>query len=356
MVTARRIFLFEAVWAAWDSLDAIWRVRMVFVDESWPEQRHTFCISTRHYATATTMDITTQFNACLKEKESSRVESFVFQLSTLNEFLKEAYRIVYPPRFQLCIPSNNHSKNSHIDELTSYLRSIRASYLTLQSHRPTNHRARHQDVTSQLPNGDRSQPLTDAQRTRIDSETRQLLTTISGAIRKLQETTQISSDLDESLAQAKRSKGGFLGRWAAGGGVTAKTPEELEEAEARDAIRRHRDGVIWFLQRRLEGAGEMQRSMVEVRVKREVERSRSILYKARGPGLVDGIGTGTGGSTANYLSATDLENEQRQERAAMESSLSPEQIQLFEREQEDMLKHYNSELNKIRYISLPTPC
>ncbi|TID20512.1 snare protein syntaxin-like protein 18/UFE1 [Venturia nashicola] len=274
------------------------------------------------------MDITAQFNLCLKERESSGVESFVFQLSTLNEFLKEAYRI-----------------NSHISELTTYLRSVRVSYLTLQPHRPTNHRARHQDVTSQLPNGDRSQPLTDAQRTRIDNETRQLLTTMSSAIQQLQETTQISSDLDESLAQQKRSKGGFLGRWAAGGGITSKTPEELEGIEARDTIKKHRDSVIWFLQRRLEGAGEMQRSMVEVRVKREVERSRSVLYKARGPGLVDGIGIGIdiSGSSANHLSATDPAT-----RAVMESTLSPEQIQMFEREQEDMLRHYNSELDKIK--------
>jgi syntaxin 18 len=95
--------------------------------------------------------------------------------------------------------------------------------------------------------------------------------------------------------------------------------------------------------------------MVEVRVKREVERSRSILYKARGPatsGLVDGIGV-SGGST-NYPSSVELEKDQAQERAAMESSLSPEQIQLFEREQEDMLKHYNSELNKIKYL-IPFP-
>lgn len=44
------------------------------------------------------MDITTEFNKSMKEKESPNlVESFVFQLSTLNEFLKEAYRIVLPP-------------------------------------------------------------------------------------------------------------------------------------------------------------------------------------------------------------------------------------------------------------------
>lgn len=246
----------------------------------------------------------------------------------------------------------SHNQNSHISELTNYLRSIRSSYLTLQSHRPTNHRARHQDATSLLPKGDKSQPLTDAQRTHVDNETRQLLTTISGAIRQLAETAQISLDLDESLAQQKRSKGGFLGRWAAGGGTTSKTPKEMEEADRRNTIKRHRDGVVWFLQRRLEGAGEMQRSMVEVRVKREVERSRSILYKTRGPGISDGIGVS--GGSSNYLSATELEKEQGQERKAMESSLSPEQIQLFEREQEDMLKHYNSELNKIKYTN-PTP-
>jgi hypothetical protein len=43
------------------------------------------------------MDVTTQFNDCLSKAGSSPIEPFVFHLSALNEFLKEAYRIVILP-------------------------------------------------------------------------------------------------------------------------------------------------------------------------------------------------------------------------------------------------------------------
>jgi len=158
-----------------------------------------------------------------------------------------------------------------------------------------------------------------------------------------------------------------LGRWAAGGGATAKSPEEIEEKVRADTVKRHRDGVLWFLQQRLERAGEMQRGMVEVRVKREVERSRSILYKARGPatmGLIDGIGVSGGsgfGSGEDWrrgsssLSGIELDREEQEaQRKAMEAMLSPEQLQMFEREQQDMLRHYNDELNKIKYVYAQT--
>jgi syntaxin 18 len=126
----------------------------------------------------------------------------------------------------------------------------------------------------------------------------------------------------------------------------------------------HRDGVVWFLQKRLERAGELQRSMVEIRVQREVERSRSILYKARGngmAGLIDSVGVtggdfGGGGQSSNAAASSsmagidmDREEYERQQRQAMETMLSPEQVQMFESEQREMLKHYSENLNKIRY-------
>jgi syntaxin 18 len=210
--------------------------------------------------------------------------------------------------------------------------------------------------------------LTDHERTRIDAETRTLLTTISSAIRQLSETAKISSDLDASLAQQRRSKKGLglLGRWAAGGGVQSKSPEEEEEEAGFETIKMHRDGVVWFLQKRLERAGELQRSMVEIRVQREVERGRSILYKARGAGaagLADGMGDygGAGGQNFNATAASssmagidmDRDEYQRQQKQAMETMLSPEQLQMFASEQRDMLTHYSENLNKIRYSN---PC
>jgi syntaxin 18 len=328
------------------------------------------------------MNLTTEFNDCLSRKGHSRIEPFVFDTAKINEFLREAYRI-----------------NTHITELTNYLRSIRRAYLTLE-HRPrTKHNAIHKPKSS-LPKSD--EPLTDLQRNEIDLQTRHLLTTISSAIRQLSETAKLSLDLDANLAQQRRSKQGFgaLGRWAAGGGIHTKTPEELEEEARLETIKMHRDGVLWFLQKwhvifffssglpsnssaRLERAGEMQRSMTAIRVEREVERSRSSLYKARGPGtmgLVDGIGV-SGGARESWRDTSsttgvdmDREEYERQQRQAMETMLSPEQIQMFEkfvypviqnpvylfawlistREQHDMLKQYSDNLNKIKYF-IPFP-
>ena len=42
------------------------------------------------------------------------------------------------------------------------------------------------------------------------------------------------------------------------------------------------------------------------------------------------------------------------EDGGVESMLSPGQIRMFEREQEDMVKFYNSELLKIRYRPSPS--
>ncbi|KAF2423776.1 snare protein syntaxin-like protein 18/UFE1 [Tothia fuscella] len=289
------------------------------------------------------MDITFQFSDCLSRNGAHRLEPFIFDISAIDKFLQEAYQI-----------------NSRITELTIYLRTIRSSYLTLQPHRTRNKRNVLADSTSSFAPVDKTQPLTDAQRTHIDAQTRQVLTTISTAIKQLSEAARASSDLDSSLSQQKRHKEGLglLGRWAAGGGIKEKSPAELEEEAASETIRMHRDGVLWFLQRRLEAAGEMQRSMVEIRVNREVERSRSVLYKARGTsamGMIDGLGQGgsnnLGGEQAwkgsSTMSGMDIEQDQQQ-RDMLESMLSPEQVQMFEKEQQDMLKHYSDELNKIR--------
>jgi hypothetical protein len=145
-----------------------------------------------------------------------------------------------------------------------------------------------------------------------------------------------------------------LREWAAGGGITAKSPEEIEEEAQLETTRVWREAVVWFLQRRLESASEVQRNMVQIRLDRERERNKSILYRAKGPtttGLVNGSNNFR--SEASSLSnskdmgkAVDLESEQQQDGAWKD--LSPERLQLFEKEQQDMLKHYNDELNKIK--------
>ena len=95
------------------------------------------------------------------------------------------------------------------------------------------------------------------------------------------------------------------------------------------------------------------------RLEREVERSKSVLYKAKGGmrgGLYDEEGGGGGGGKvtgggykgSTPMGAVEMEDENRR----AENQLSPEQLQLFEKENDDMLRHYEDTLDKVRYVVL----
>lgn len=257
--------------------------------------------------------------------------------SVTNFVLLQAYRI-----------------NTVISELTSYIRGIRPAYLasTSQPHQPLPSR-KHR--TGARDRGQAGQGFTDNERTRIDYELKTLLTSLHTAIRSIAEKVDAESTVqNEILARKRRKRLGVLRQWAAGGGITAKNPEEIEEESQLETTRVWREAVVWFLQRQLEGASEVQRKMVQIRLDRERERNKSSLYRAKGPttiGLVNGSNNFR--SDASSLSnskdmgrAVNLESEQRQDGAWKD--LSPEQLQLFEKEQQDMLKHYNDEVNKIK--------
>lgn len=142
----------------------------------------------------------------------------------------------------------------------------------------------------------------------------------------------------------------------------------LEESR-RSVFDMHRDGVLWYLGRKLEEVGELQRGMMERRLEREMEKGRSVLYKVKGSmvgesgdgdaggGTKAGInghagGGGGGGSGGSGYggkvgaAAAAMEDESRGE---IEQQLSPEQLQLFARENQDMLKHYEDTLDQVRY-------
>jgi syntaxin 18 len=131
------------------------------------------------------------------------------------------------------------------------------------------------------------------------------------------------------------------------------SPEEKEEEVKREQLRLFREAVIWFLSRRLEGAGNAQRDMVEMRLEREREKAKSLLYRAKGPGTTAPLGSeiNTPDSTApmgngSVESKTALDMDKSSGEGW--DGLNPEQLQIFEREQQDMLRHYNEELNKIK--------
>jgi len=99
----------------------------------------------------------------------------------------------------------------------------------------------------------------------------------------------------------------------------------------------HREGVLWFLKNRLEKASEEQRERQEIRLQRQIERGKSLLHKA--PVSV--------GVVPPASRSVVMQVEEEETRKAVEG-LSPDQLRIFEKENEGMLKHYEDTLEQVR--------
>lgn len=89
--------------------------------------------------------------------------------------------------------------------------------------------------------------------------------------------------------------------------------------------------------------------MMEIRLMREVEKSKSVLYKTRatGPAAEDYSGmNGSSHGQKDYRGKTSYTQDESRE--IIEQQLDPEQLQLFAQENQDMLKQYEDQLDKVR--------
>ena len=145
-----------------------------------------------------------------------------------------------------------------------------------------------------------------------------------------------------------------------------KSERQRDEEGREETLSGVRESVLWFLGRRLEGVADVQREMVERRVRREVERGRSVLYMAKTQQEHQSQGSGSGPWDSETLldstterrmtgkSSLDQDQEEKGRRDAIEQQLSPEQLQLFAQENQDMLKHYEDTLDQVRYVTSPS--
>lgn len=185
--------------------------------------------------------------------------------------------------------------------------------------------------------------MTETERAAIDAEAKTVLRQLYSAVERISQVEQIRQDTQSQVALRKRAQGGLggLGRWAAGGAITAKSIEEEELESRQKMLSAHREGVIWFLQRRLQEAGTLQGSMMETRIQREVEKSKSVLYKSRGGSIPYDKNFGGDSLPDSHGAGGTNDERARQE-------LSQEQLQLFAQENQDMLKQYEDTLDQVR--------
>ena len=193
--------------------------------------------------------------------------------------------------------------------------------------------------------------MTDRQREEIDAETKQLLRELNASIRNLADAEQLRQNTATTVTRRKFAKLGLgsLGKWAAGGaGQTKSTEQELEESKA-NAISNHRESVIWYLRQKLQECGSFQATMMEKRIMREMEKRRSVLANSDMDLMPDILAPSPISPSVNYQGMpAHMETKSQQQYQGEE--LSAEQIQIFEKENQDMLKHYESTLDQVRYV------
>ena len=277
-------------------------------------------------------NITSAFNAHLKTHNSPPVTPHAYNISRIDSFLQEAYSI-----------------NARIADLTRTLRSTRPAYLSTAP--PARHRRHNaQNATTH----DAARPLTHEEREAFDAQSKKLLKQLNAAIKSLSQAEEVRNQTLDSVALSKRAKGGMgaLGRWAAGGAVTAKSPQEEAEEAKNNTLAAFRAAVIMFLEQRLGEAGKVQAEMMEVRIGREVEKSKSALYKSRGGasipyahdegGPAGGAVDGSSRPTKNTFQQDDAPDSNPDTAA-----LTRDQLQMFESENADLLQYYEGQMEQI---------
>ncbi|KAJ9149530.1 Snare-complex protein syntaxin-18 N-terminus-domain-containing protein [Coniochaeta hoffmannii] len=285
-------------------------------------------------------DLTPAFNELLKEREAPPTRRS-YNFDNINEFLKEAYRI-----------------STLITRLHSDLLSIRQAYLSTALPRKTLHlRTRSSHTPHHHDHHQPPQYLTDRDREEIDANAKSTLRDLNASIRALSDAEQLRRETASALLKKKYASR-FGVSWASGGGAlaAAKSPAQVAEEDAASQTAAHREAVLWFLRQRLGEVGRTQAGMMETRLTREMEKNRSVLAKARG-GMVGlneypsmGGDVAASAATARRQSVKGLPpgEEERQGSAGGQYDLTEEQRQMFEKGNQDMLKHYESTLDKVR--------
>ncbi|PHH87451.1 hypothetical protein CDD83_8861 [Cordyceps sp. RAO-2017] len=261
-------------------------------------------------------DRTSEFNALLDQRgapptaEASRLDP-----ETLESFLREAYRI-----------------NAHMTRLHGELRDVRQAYLSTAQARKS-----HGRFASGQP-----RVLTDREREEVDGNAKQMIRELNASIRALDEAEQLRRETESAIIRKRHASGlSALGSWASGGVASSKSAEHAAaEARARQ-IDMHRDGVLWLLRQRLELCCRTQQDMMETRLRREMEKTHGLLPPVTG--LAD-----LAPSPVEARPPAGPPAGTHDDDAAARQGLTEEQLQMFEEGNQDMMKHYESTLDKVK--------
>lgn len=196
--------------------------------------------------------------------------------------------------------------------------------------------------------------LTDREREEVDANAKQMIRELNASIRAVDDAEQLRRETAAAVVRKTYGSAlGALGSWASGGssGLTGKTAEHAAAEARAQQTEMHRDSVLWFLRQRLEQCCRTQQDMMETRLTRELEKSRGFLA-APASDFADfaqatrsaGGGASSSSTDAAAAAAYGSGNE----------GLTEDQVQMFEEGNQDMMKHFESTLAKVQYVTTRT--
>ncbi|EPS41667.1 hypothetical protein H072_4427 [Dactylellina haptotyla CBS 200.50] len=271
-------------------------------------------------------NISDAFNKLLESRDSAPIRGRRWHIPE-DGFIKEAYTI-----------------NASITKLTRFLLSIRQAYLS------TARAPRHASSLTTRPPDRRY--FTDKERDEIDFEAKTMIRQYMQVIANLEDAEKTRILIEKKTREKNLSLGKWIRDLRRGG------DEVDEEVEKSKWMALHREGVLWLLKNRLEKLSEIQREQQETRLMREVEKNKSILENVafnKSQGLAMG-NAAVQASKAAQVEAQAKAYKRSQAAAAMEDEetrdieqmLSKDQLQIFAKENQDMVKYYEDTLDQIR--------
>lgn len=207
--------------------------------------------------------------------------------------------------------------------------------------------------------------MTDAEREDIDANAKRLLRDLNASIRGLAEAEALHQETQQVLIRKQYAGPSFR---FVGLGTTPKSPEQTAAEEAQTQAAAHHESILWYLRQRLQACGRAQQTMMEARLARMVvettaaSQQHALVVGATNP-APRGSGGGFGGASASAAALEEEQNRGQPSYAPQQghgggdggndgaaADLTAEQIQMFEKGNQDMLKHYETTLDKVRYV------
>ncbi|KAF5364217.1 hypothetical protein D9756_000715 [Leucocoprinus leucothites] len=190
------------------------------------------------------------------------------------EYLSEGYKILH-----------------HINTLSEMLSSIRKAYLNLETRAAPLSRQGSKNIDLTNENGTASwgslRYLTNEERDQIDLQARVILAKCADRVKEMEALEKKRSDLVASRTNPFARL------------LPARLRSEDDSTVASEYIAAHHASVTWYLSRRLAELSQTQKELQEERVKRQLERTRTLGSNATRGAQYFGADTGTPGFNAD---------------------------------------------------------